>query len=104
MPRRTKKSRRKPTKFVKAIRQSNDKFIRDVVSHVRKLRRKTLPAKMKDTMKKHAKTFRVIANPKVSLKRKRQTLSQKGGFGPLFSILAPVAGALIGPLIRKIVS
>ena len=119
MARRTKKRRQKPTKFVKAIqalkrmhpsqrcvaiRQSNDKFIRDVVSHVRQLRRKKLPAKMKDTMKKHAKTFRLIANPKVSLKRKRQTLSQKGGFGPLLSILAPVAGALIGPLIRSMLS
>ena len=96
--------RLKPSQRCVAIRHANDKFIRDIVSHVRKLRRKKLSAKMNDTIKKHAKTFRLIANPKVSLKRKRKTLSQKGGFGPLFSILAPVAGSLIGSLVRKIVS
>ena len=94
----------RPSQRCVAIRQSNDKFIRDIVSHVRKLRRKRLPAKMNDTIKKHAKTFRLIANPQKSLKGKRQNLSQKGCFGPLFSIFAPVAGSLLGPLIRNMIS
>lgn len=110
------KTKRKATKFSKAIqslqrmkgsqrsvaiRNANDKFIRDIVSHVRKLRSKTLPSKMKGKVKKHAKTLRFIGNPKVSLRRKRKVLSQKGGFA-LLPLLAPLAGAVLGPLVKRI--
>ena len=110
------KRRRAPTKFVKAIRElkhmrpsqrciairhSNDRFIRDVVSHVRKLRNKKLSPKMLKQVKRHSKHLRWIANPKISLKKKRQRLSQKGGFAFL-PLLAPLIGAVAAPLINKV--
>ena len=113
--RKNKKSRRTPTKFIKAIhalkrmrpsqrcvaiRHSNDKFIRDVVSHVRKLRTRKLPLKMVGHVKKHAKSLRLIANPKVSLKKKRNRLSQKGG--GILGILLPLLGAVAGPIIKRV--
>ena len=91
--------RMRPSQRCIAIHNSNDKFIRDVVSHVRKLRTRKLPLKMKGHVKKHAKSLRLIANPKVSLKKKRQRLSQKGG--GLMTLLLPMLSAVAAPIIRK---
>ena len=91
--------RMRPSQRCIAIRNSNDKFIRDVVSHVRKLRSRKLPLKMKGHVKKHAKSLRLIANPKVSLKKKRQRLSQKGG--GILKVLLPILGTVAGPIISK---
>ena len=117
MPRRTKKkSRRKPAKFAKAIqalkrmrpsqrtvaiRQSNDRFIRDVVSHIRKLRNTKLSPNMRKKVKRHSRKLRWMADPKISLKRKRNRLVQKGGFIP-WPILAPILGAVAGPIANAI--
>ena len=112
-----KKSRRTSSKFVKAIqtlkrmrpkqryiaiRHSNDKFIRDVVSHVRKLRNRKLSPKMKGIVKKHTKSLRLLANGKVSLKRKRNRLSQKGG--GILGVLLPLLSAVAGPIIQRALS
>lgn len=93
--------RMKASQRCQAIRLANDKFIRDVVCHVKKLRNKKVSPKNKKLLKRHAKRLRFIVNPKISLQRKRKVLSQKGGFiGPLLGALLPVvtsvAGALIG--------
>ena len=88
-----------PSQRCIAIRNSNDKFIRDVVSHVRKLRSRKLPMKMEGQVKKHVKSLRLIANPKVSLKKKRQRLSQKGG--GLLTVLLPMLSAVAAPIISK---
>ena len=86
------KSSRKDVKFSKAIRHSNDKFIRQIVSRVRKLRTKKLPPKMMKVVKDHAKQLHSISDPKVSLKRKRKLLVQKGGFVfRMLSMIDPVA-------------
>ena len=110
------KRRRAPTKFVKAIqvlkrmhpsqrclaiRNSNDRFIRDVVSHVRKLRNKKLTPKMVKQVKRHSQNLRWIANPKISLKKKRNRLAQKGGLAFL-PLLAPIIGAVAAPIINKV--
>ena len=115
-----KRSKKKPSKFAKAIqalrrmrphqrtiaiRQSNDRFIRDVVSHVRKLRNAKLSPKMAKQVKRHSQKLRWFINPKISLKKKRNCLVQKGGFFPaLVPILGPIMGAVAGPLISSLLS
>ena len=110
------KSRRAPSKFAKAIqalkrmrpsqrciaiRHANDRFIRDMVSHVRKLRNKKLSPKMVKQVKRHSQNLRWIANPKISLKKKRNRLAQKGGLAFL-PLLAPIIGAVAAPIINKV--
>lgn len=80
----------------KAIRFANDKFIRDMVTHVKKLRNKKVSPQTRKLLRKHRKRLRFIANPKVSMQRKRKALSQKGGFvGALLPLLAPLAVPLL---------
>lgn len=64
----------------KLIRHANDKFVRDIVSHIKQLRYKT-EAAIK-TMKQYSKSLHLIANPKISLAKKRRVLAQKGGVLP----------------------
>ena len=96
--------RMKANQRYNAIRHANDRFIRDIVSHVRKLRSKKLSSQQRKLLKRYAKKLRFITNPKVSLQRKRTTLTQKGGFLPaLLPLLAPVLGSVIGGLARRII-
>lgn len=89
--------RMKPNQRRNAIRYANDKFIRDIVCHVKKLRTKKLPPQLRKTLKKHSTKLRLISSPKVSLQRKRKTLTQKGGFFPaLLPLLAPLAANVLG--------
>ena len=105
--------KRKPSKFSKAIqslqrmkgdqrcnaiRFANDKFIRDIVSHVKKLRTRKVSAKDQKLLKRYSTKLRFISSPKVSLQKKRQTLTQKGGFLPL---LLPILTLAIGAMIAK---
>lgn len=53
-------------------------------------------------LKKQKNIFRLLADKKKSLKKKRAALRQKGGFiFPLLATLAPVFGSLISGLIKK---
>ena len=86
-----------------AIRNANDKFIRDIVSHVKKLRSRKLSSKLQKIVKQHSAKLRLITNPRVSLKRKRTALSQKGGLLPaLLPLLAPLAAPLVKPVVDLI--
>ena len=92
----------KPNQRYNVIRNANDKFIRDMVSHVKKLRTKKLPPKFQNTLKRYSTKLRMISSPKISLQRKRNTLSQKGGFLPaLLPILGPIAGAVLGGIFGR---
>ena len=53
-------------------------------------------------LKRHAKQIREVADPKVSLKRKRAVLVQRGGFLPalLVPVLSAVSG-LVGSLLNR---
>ena len=51
-------------------------------------------------VRRHSQKLRWIANPKISLKKKRSRLSQKGGLSFL-PLLAPLISAVAGPLISK---
>ena len=95
--------RMRPNQRVVAIRHANDKFIKDMISHVKKLRTRKLSPNVRKAMKRHSTKLRFLISPKVSLQRKRHTLSQKGGFLPmLLPLLAPLAGAVAGPIINSI--
>lgn len=74
--------RMKANQRYNAIRYANDRFIHDIVSHVRKLRTRKLPPQRRKLLKRFTKKLRFIINPKVSLQHKRKTLTQKGGFLP----------------------
>lgn len=94
--------RMKASERCNAIRFANDKFIRDIVSHVKKLRNKKVSPQVRKKMKNHSKYLRFIVNPKVSIQRKRKALSQKGGFLPaLLPMLAPLAINLLGGIFGK---
>ena len=85
-----------------AIRHANDKFIRDIISHVRRLRTKRLSAKQRKSLKRYAAKLRLISNPKVKLQNKRKALTQKGGFlSAILPMLAPLAANLIGGLFGR---
>ena len=60
-----------------------------------------LSSKQKKRLKRHCMPVRLLASKKVSLKKKKNLLVQKGGFLP--ALLAPIlgiAGSLISGLIR----
>ena len=53
--------------------------------------------KVKQKLSKHKHSLRVLANPRTSVKKRKQILIQKGGFLPF---LIPAAASLIGALLR----
>jgi hypothetical protein len=89
--------RMKANQRYNAIRHANDKFICEIISHVRKLRTKKLAPKQRKLLKRYATKLRFISNPKVTLQRKRETLTQKGGFlSAILPMIAPAVGNLLG--------
>lgn len=83
----------KPNDRYDAIRHANDRFIRDFCSKLGKLKRKKLTEEERQFVKKHKSKLKALCNRRNSIKKKRQMLTQKGGF--LLPILAPlVAKAL----------
>lgn len=104
--RRRRSTSRKNTKFSKAImalrkmkssdrynaiRFANDNFIRDLCSKINKLRRMKLTPQQQAIVKKYRSKLKVLCNRQSSIKKKRQTLSQKGGFLPfLFPLITPL--------------
>ena len=80
---------------------ANNGFIRQMCTHVKKLRYKKLTGKQVKSLKRHAPKLRTLANSKVSLTKKRKLLSQRGGF---LSVLAPILMSTIGPAIQGIAS
>lgn len=81
-----------------AIRFANDNFIRDLCSKINKLRRMKLSPQQQAIVKKYRSKLKVLCNRRTSIKKKRQTLSQKGGILPL---VLPLLKPLIVPAIAK---
>ena len=73
-----------------AIAKVNRKFIHDLSSHVAKLRRRKIPS-----LKRFSGLLRKLSNSRVSFKRKRKLLSQKGG-----SILSRLLPLIVGTAIQ----
>ena len=79
-----------------------DRLIRDISSALHKARKRkvTLSKGLAKQVKKHAKALRMLSNPRLSIKKKRTLIKQKGG-GILGTIarLIPVVGPVLGPLL-----
>ena len=73
-----------------AIRFANDNFIRDLCSKINKLRRMKLSPQQQAIVKKYKSKLKVLCNRRSSIKKKRQTLSQKGDILPfLLPLIVP---------------
>lgn len=53
----------------------------------------------KSRLRRHAKTLRKLAEPCVSLSKKKKIIVQRGGFLP--ALLAPIIGTLLASIISK---
>ena len=91
--------RLKPHHQCEAMKMANNGFIRQMCTHVKKLRRAKLNGKQIKSLKRHRNKLRTLANANVSLTRKRKLLSQRGGFLPF---LIPLLGSIVGPAIKGI--
>ena len=85
----------------KVLRMVNNKFIRDLCKHTRKLRHAKLSPTTLKSLSRHRKQLRKLIHKKSTIKAKRKLLSQRGGFiGPLLAALVPT---LIGGVVSKFV-
>ena len=87
---------------VREMATAPDTLIRDMSTALRKARKRkvTLPKGLAKQVKKHAKSLRLLSNPRLSIKRKRTLIKQKGG-GILGTIarLIPIIGPVLGPIL-----
>ena len=87
---------------VEEVAAAPDRLIRDMSTALRKVRKRkvTLPKGLANQVRKHAKTLRTLSNPRLSIKKKRSLMTQKGG-GILGTIarLIPIVGPLVGNLL-----
>lgn len=84
-----------------AMKMANDAFIRQMCTHVKKLRYKKLNGNQMKTLKRHRTKLQTLVNPQVSISKKRQLLSQRGGF---ISMLAPLLLNAVPAAIQGIAS
>ena len=84
------------------LRNSNDVFIRQLAAAVKSIRRVPVSSKMKKKLARHRKTLRAFADPRRSLKSKRQILVRQNG-GILFELpqmLHPVLSKLLPWMVK----
>ena len=91
----------KPHHQCEAMKMANNGFIRQMCTHIKKLRHRKLSKKQVKGLKRHAAKLKTLANSKVSIAKKRRILSQRGGFLP---VIAPLLMSAIGPVVRGIAS
>ena len=85
---------------VQAMSVANNRFIRDFVTHVKRLRHQKLSPKQQKVIQRHKLKLRKLVNRRTKLSSKRHLLSQKGGFLPA---LIPLIAAAAGPVVAAIV-
>ena len=90
-----------PTQRRQAMTIANDKFIRQFLSNVKKLRKAKLHPSMTKKLKRHSRALRKLVSKKTSLKAKRKVLSQQGGFLPLLLAALPAVGSIVGGIISR---
>ena len=98
----------KPTHQSKAIGMANNAFIRQMCSHVKKLRyNKKVASKSAKRLKRHRTKLRQLVSARTSIDKKRKLLSQRGGFLPallplLLSAVGPIVGGITKAVTKKI--
>lgn len=78
---------------------SNDAFIRQLCTHIKKMRHASLPSPLKKRMQKQRKNLQKFIRARTSATVKRKMLSQRGGFLPLLIAALPALGAMVGNVI-----
>ena len=91
----------KPADLCKALKMSNDAFIKQFCNHVKKLKYATVPPSIEKRMKRQGKKLRKFIHKKTSVKEKRKMLSQRGGFLPLLLAALPALGSVIGGVLSR---
>ena len=91
----------KPHHQSEAMKMANNGFVREMCSHVKKLRHAKIEGNRSSALKRHATKLRSLANSKIAISKKRKILSQRGGFLPLLipaitSVLGSLAGVVRG--------
>lgn len=59
-----------------------------------------LDKREKARLRRHAGTLRKLAEPRVSLSKKKKIILQRGGGGFLPALLAPLVGSILADLIK----
>ena len=78
-----------------AISMANDRFIRQLCQHVKKLKYAKLSPKARKSLRKHQKSLRSLVHKRTSMSKRRKILMQRGG-GILGNILSsiPIVGSV----------
>ena len=85
----------------RALEDSNDVFVRQLASAVKSVRRKALPASVRNKLRCHRAALRDLADPHQSLASKRELVcQQKGGF--FGAVLASLAAPLVGSILKTL--
>lgn len=79
------------------VRHSNDRFIKDFCSEIKRLKFRKLTKHQLQTVKRYKPKLKQLISPRISIKQKRKTLTQKGGF------IGAILGSLVLPNIVKAV-
>ena len=89
---------------VEEVAAAPDRLIRDMSTALRKVRKRnvTLPQGLAKQVKKHATALKTLSNARVSIKKKRSLIRQKGGgiigtIAKLIPIVGPIVGSLLDP-------
>lgn len=87
-----------------AIGMANDAFIRQMCTHVKKLRyNKKVNSKSAQRLKRHRGKLRQLVSPRTTLAKKRKILGQRGGFLPaLLPLLISTVGPLVGGIAKAV--
>lgn len=86
-----------------ALASSNDKFIRQFCSQVKRLKFAKVSPSLRKRMKKHRKKIHKLISSKTNMKSKRAMLSnQKGGILPLLLAALPALGSIAGGLLGRV--
>lgn len=87
---------------VKEVEAAPDTLIRDMSTALHKVRKRkvNLPKGLAKQVKKHAKALRTLSNPRISIKKKRSLIKQRGGsiLGTIARLI-PVVGPVLGGLL-----
>ena len=87
-----------------AISMVNDAFIRQMCTHVKKLRyNKKVNSKSAQRLKRHRGKLRQLVSPRTTLAKKRKILGQRGAFLPaLLPLLISTVGPLVGGIAKAV--
>ena len=94
--------RLKPKHQCQAIGMANDAFIRQMCTHVKKLRYNK-KVKLAPRLKRHKGKLRQLVSARTSISKKRKILGQRGGFLPaLLPLLVSTVGPLVGSIAKAV--